>query len=129
MFVICATLLRECHALLETTLNYAYRNLETECNEFSPKDVDESGPPLRRDSMWFDSFKLPPPVSDHCTFAVLVVAYGRFDCNWLITKTRLTIRKLEKFHDRLVSSQPFLGSSRMWGGALRDEPKNGCEGD
>ena len=28
-------------------------------------------------------------------------------------------------------SQPFLGSSRNGpvGGALRDEPKNGCEGD
>lgn len=64
MFVVCATLLRECHSFLETTLNYAYRNLETECNEFSLKDVDESGPLLGRDSMWFDSFKLPTPVSD-----------------------------------------------------------------
>ena len=34
-------------------------------------------------------------------------------------------------------TQPFLGSSRnapphkrrLWGGALRDEPKNGCVGD
>ena len=35
----------------------------------------------------------------------------------------------------LSPSQPFLGSSRkappsyLWGGALCDEPKNGCEGD
>ena len=29
----------------------------------------------------------------------------------------------------VVSSQLFLGSSRNAGGALRDEPKNGCVGD
>ena len=39
------------------------------------------GPLLGRDSLWFDSCKRPPPVSDHSVFAFWVVAYDRFDCS------------------------------------------------
>ena len=34
-----------------------------------------------RDSLWFDSRKRPPPVSDHLSLTFWVVAYGRFDCS------------------------------------------------
>ena len=35
---------------------------------------------LERESLWFDSCELPPPVSYHSVFAFWVVAHGRFDC-------------------------------------------------
>ena len=35
---------------------------------------------LGRNSLWFDSCKRPPPVSDHLVLAIWGVAYGRIDC-------------------------------------------------
>ena len=37
--------------------------------------IDVPGPLLRRDPLWFDSYKRPPSVSDHLVFAFWVVAY------------------------------------------------------
>ena len=53
--------------------------MELACNIF--RKVDVPGPLLGRDSLWFDSCKRPPPVSDHSVFAFWVVAYDRFDCS------------------------------------------------
>ena len=35
---------------------------------------------MKEASLWFDSCKRPPPVSDHTIFTFWVVAYGRFEC-------------------------------------------------
>ena len=37
---------------------------------------------LGRNSLWFDSCKRQPPLSDHLVLAIWVVAYRRFDCIW-----------------------------------------------
>ena len=39
---------------------------------------------LGRDALWFDSYKRPPPVSDHSVFAFWVVAYRRFNCSLFV---------------------------------------------
>ena len=96
---ICTTLLRERDVLLEATWSNAYRNLETGCIEFSPKDVDVSTPLLGKDpiptSLLVDSRERP------LNLRIWVVAEERFDDLWLKLadiKLRLAAqsRKLEK---------------------------------
>ena len=108
---ICTTLLRERDVLLEATWNNAYRNLETGCIEFSPKDVDVSTPLLGKDpipiSLLVDSRERP------LNLRIWVVAEERFDDLWLKLadiKRRLAeqIRKLEK------KGQRGWGFSNWW---------------
>ena len=54
--------------------NYAYRNLEVEYNEFSPKMVMYLGL-FKEDKL--SSREKPPPVIHHCIFVFWVVAKGR----------------------------------------------------
>ena len=57
------------------------------------------GPLLRRDPLWFDSCKRPPPVSNHSAFAFWVVVYGRFDCDEItIYQNQEALRLILKEH-------------------------------
>ena len=72
-------LLRMYEELSVTTWNYTYPNLDITCNKLS-YEVDMTGPLHERATLWFNSCKRPPPISNHLVYAFWVVAYGRFDC-------------------------------------------------
>ena len=46
--------------------------------------------------LWFNSCKRPPPVSDRLVFAFWVVAYGRFDCSYML---QIFLYKSEKKYE------------------------------
>ena len=58
---------------------------------------------LGRGPLGFDSWKRPPPVSDHSVFAFWVVAYGGFDCTyWRGRNTECRPTETEKYKQQLT---------------------------